>query len=89
MGKRETNVAMSNGNCGTGASKAIRCQRYFDAGGFVVGEVVHLGMFNGHVSRKYRVTARTDENHVALVSVVSLSFRNEDGTFSNTYIEGL
>ena len=69
-------------------SNAINCCRYFDAGSFSVGQIVHLGMFCGHVSRKYRVTGRVDSQHVALTSVVSVSFRNEDNTFSSRYVEG-
>jgi len=69
-------------------NNAIQNPRYFDAGTWTVGEVVHLGMFNGQVSRRYRVTGRVDASHVALTSVVSVSVRNADGTFSTRYIEG-
>jgi hypothetical protein len=68
-------------------NNAIRNPRYYDAGTWAVGEIVHLGMFNGQVSRKYRVTGRVDASHVSLVSVVSVSARNDDGTFSSRYAE--
>jgi len=68
-------------------NNAIQTPRYYDAGTWTVGEIVHLGMFNGQISRKYRVTGRVDAAHVSLASVVSMSVRNDDGTFSSRYVE--
>lgn len=49
-----------------------------------VGDIVGLGMFNGHRSSNYRVD-RIENGRVYYVPVVAKSVQNADGTFSTVW----
>jgi hypothetical protein len=52
-----------------------------------IGAIVHVGMYNGHVSEIYRVEKIFPDLTTMLTPMKAVSVKNANGTYSTVYLE--